>query len=36
MNEERIEWSGHPSQWQNFWWYLSCLMVLPIPYAIWK
>ena len=36
MNEERIEWSGHPSQWRNFWWFLSCLLVLPIPVAIWK
>ena len=36
MNEETIQWRGHPSQWRNFWWFLSCLLVLPIPYAIWK
>lgn len=36
MTEERIEWSGHPSQWRNFGWFLSCLLVIPIPFAFWK
>ena len=36
MTEERIEWSGHPSQWRNFGWFLSCLLVIPIPVAFWK
>jgi uncharacterized membrane protein YdbT with pleckstrin-like domain len=36
MTEEQVVWQGHPSQWRNFWWYLSCLLLLPIPFAIWK
>jgi len=36
MTEENIVWTGHPSQWQNIGWFLSCLLVLPIPFAIWK
>ncbi|KFN43862.1 PH domain-containing protein [Arenimonas oryziterrae] len=36
MSEERIEWTGHPSQWQNAWWFLACVLLLPIPVAIWK
>lgn len=36
MSDERIEWTGHPSQWQNFWWFALCLLILPIPYAAWK
>lgn len=36
MNEEHNEWIGGPSQWQNLGWWLACLLVLPIPYAIWK
>ncbi len=34
--DEAILWKGTPSQWQNFGWYLSCLLILPIPVAIWK
>ena len=29
-------WSGTPSQWTNFWWFVSCILVLPIPFALWK
>ena len=36
MTDERIEWSGHPSQWQNLGWFVLCLLVIPIPLAIWK
>lgn len=36
MGDERIEWTGHPSQWQNLGWFAACLLVLPIPYAAWK
>lgn len=36
MSDERIEWRGHPSQWQNLGWFLSCLLVIPIPFALWK
>lgn len=33
---EEVVWSGTPSQWLNFWWYLSCVILIPIPIAIWK
>jgi len=36
MSEEQIQWTGHPSQWQNLGWFLLCLLVIPIPVAIWK
>lgn len=36
MTDERIEWSGHPSQWQNLGWFLLCLLIIPIPFALWK
>lgn len=34
-NESAV-WEGRPSQWTNFWWFLSCILVLPIPVAIYK
>jgi uncharacterized membrane protein YdbT with pleckstrin-like domain len=36
MTEEHIEWVGHPSQWQNLGWFLLCLLLIPIPVALWK
>ena len=33
-NPEQVLWEGRPSQWTNFPWFLSCLLVLPIPLAI--
>jgi len=36
MNDERIEWSGHPSQWRNLWWFVACVLLVPIPWAIWR
>ena len=33
---ERVEWAGTPSQWQNAGWFLSCLLLIPIPWAIWR
>ncbi|HED53693.1 MAG TPA: PH domain-containing protein [Phycisphaerales bacterium] len=36
LGPEEPIWEDSPSQWINFWWYLSCLLVLPIPLAIWK
>ncbi len=36
MDNERIDWTGHPSQWQNLGWFLLCLLVVPIPFAVWK
>ncbi len=29
-------WSRTPSQWVNFWWFVACVLVIPIPIAIWK
>ena len=34
--DETILWEGSPSQWQNFGWFLACLLILPIPIAFWK
>ena len=36
MSDERIEWTGHPSQWQNLGWFALCLLLIPIPLGIWK
>jgi uncharacterized membrane protein YdbT with pleckstrin-like domain len=36
MTDEHIEWIGHPSQWQNLGWFLLCLLLIPIPVALWK
>ena len=33
---EREDWQGSPSQWTNFWWYALCVLVIPIPWAVWK
>ena len=33
---ESILWDGNPSQWQNFGWFLLCLLIVPIPIALWK
>ena len=34
-SEETI-WEGGPSQWVNFWWFVLCILVIPIPFAVWK
>ncbi len=31
---EEPVWEGTPSQWTNFWWFAGCLLVVPIPFAI--
>lgn len=36
MTEETIVWTGHPSQWQNIGWFIACLLLVPIPFALWK
>lgn len=36
MSNERIEWTGTPSQMQNLGWFLACLLLIPIPWAIWR
>ena len=34
--KEELIWKGSPSQVLNFWWWVSCLLVIPIPFALWK
>jgi uncharacterized membrane protein YdbT with pleckstrin-like domain len=36
MSSENVVWKGTSSQVKNFWWYASCLLVLPIPWAVWN
>src|SRR5687768_1993081 len=36
MTGEKIIYEGSPSQLRNFWVFVSCLLVIPIPYAFWK
>ena len=36
MTKESIVWTGHPSQWQNIGWFIACLLLVPIPFALWK
>jgi uncharacterized membrane protein YdbT with pleckstrin-like domain len=33
---EQVLWQGSPSQWTNFWAFAACLLVIPIPWAIWR
>lgn len=33
---EQDIWRGGPSQWLNIGWFVSCILVLPIPWALWK
>ncbi len=33
MPEEPV-WEGTPSQWTNFWWYVGCVLLVPIPFAL--
>ena len=35
-SEEEILWQGGPSQWTNFWPFVLCILVIPIPWAIWR
>jgi uncharacterized membrane protein YdbT with pleckstrin-like domain len=35
MSNETVIWKGTSSQLKNFWWFVSCLLVIPIPWAIW-
>ncbi len=32
--DEQTVWEGTPSLWNIFWWYLSCILVITIPYVI--
>ena len=33
---ERVLWQGSPSQWTNFWAFAACLLVIPVPWALWR
>ena len=33
---ERVEWTGTPSQWRNAGWFLASLLLIPLPWAIWR
>jgi uncharacterized membrane protein YdbT with pleckstrin-like domain len=33
---ERAVWSGSPSQWQNLWAWVACVLVVTIPWALWR
>ena len=35
MSEQTI-WQGHSSQVKNFWPFVSCLLVVPIPWALYR
>jgi uncharacterized membrane protein YdbT with pleckstrin-like domain len=35
MSTETVIWKGTSSQLKNLWWFVSCLLVIPIPWAIW-
>jgi uncharacterized membrane protein YdbT with pleckstrin-like domain len=36
MSTEQIAWEGTPSQIINFKAFLWCILIIPIPYAIWR
>ena len=36
MTDEQVVWTGHPSQWRNFGWWLLALLLIPLPWALWK
>ncbi len=33
---EEVAWQGSPSQWLNAGWFAACILLIPIPIAIWK
>jgi uncharacterized membrane protein YdbT with pleckstrin-like domain len=33
---EQAVWSGCPSQWQNLWAWAACILLVPIPWAVWR
>jgi uncharacterized membrane protein YdbT with pleckstrin-like domain len=33
---EHPVWSGSPSQWQNLWAWVSCILIVTIPWALWR
>jgi uncharacterized membrane protein YdbT with pleckstrin-like domain len=35
-SQETLIWEGHPSQWTNLPLFLLCVLILPIPFALWR
>jgi uncharacterized membrane protein YdbT with pleckstrin-like domain len=35
MSSETTIWKGSSSQIKNLWWFVACILVIPIPWAIW-
>jgi len=35
MSTETVIWKGTSSQVKNVWWFAACILVIPIPWAIW-
>ena len=33
---EQTVWSGRPSQWQNLGAWVCCILIVPIPWALWR
>ena len=36
LQDEREVWRGTPSQWQNLGWWVACVLLVPIPFALWR
>lgn len=36
MNDEKIAWTDSPSQLQNLGWFLLGILIVPLPYAVWR
>jgi uncharacterized membrane protein YdbT with pleckstrin-like domain len=34
--DEHDVWSGSPSQWQNIGAWVACIVLIPIPWALWR
>lgn len=35
-SDEHEVWSGTPSQWQNIGMWVACIVLIPIPWALWR
>ena len=33
---EHEVWSGTPSQWENLGYWVACVLIIPIPWALWR
>lgn len=33
---ETTLWQGRPSQWTNVLWFVACILIIPIPFAIYR